>query len=262
MNPKLKLGALVVVVLGVVTVLLLQQAKIKRLRAENADLRSQLSQLVSSQDTNEVAETQLKTAVETSEADHRELLRLRGQAARLRQAEQENIQLKAQSQQLERQAFESQAASEGYALAPRIAARIQAVKTAIVDYYANHGSLPDVTNFIEPTLIGEGLLEESMPYAANVRTRVMKTSDPIAPVTGANQAYSLDGYGTNSVFGQFVVEAVVDNVTAKVARELSLAIDGEPMTSPIGEADLMGRVKFGAIPSNGGGEVHVYLTHR
>jgi hypothetical protein len=42
---------------------------------------------------------QLKTAVETSQADRSELVRLRGQGVRLRQLEQENAELKAQRQQ-------------------------------------------------------------------------------------------------------------------------------------------------------------------
>jgi len=47
MSPKLKIGATVAVLLGFVGLLQLQQIKIKRLMADNADLRSQLGQMES-----------------------------------------------------------------------------------------------------------------------------------------------------------------------------------------------------------------------
>lgn len=260
MDVKLKVGALVVVILGVATVFKLQQGTIKRLVAENADLSTRLTQMASLQDTNELLAAQLEQAVGTSQANLRESARLRGQGVRLRQLEQENTQLKAQRQQLELKALESQSASEDYAFAPRVAARLQTVKTAVVDYYAKNGSLPGITDFIEPTLIGEGLLKESTPDSSNVRTRIVELAD--APVTGANQAYSLDGSGTNVIFGRLVVESVVGNVTAKRASELSQLIDGPGLSSPVGETDLTGRVKFDAIPLDGTGEVHIYITHR
>lgn len=71
--------------------------------AENADLRTQLGQMASLQDSNGHLAEQLKAAVETSQGNQTELLRLRGQGARVRQLEQENSQLKAQRQQLDRQ---------------------------------------------------------------------------------------------------------------------------------------------------------------
>lgn len=109
MNSKLKVGVLVFVVLGVATLLLLQQQQIRRLVAENADLRTQLSEIVSLQDTNGRLAEQLKAAVETSQVNQNERLRLRGQGVRLRQLEQENTQLKAQRQELDRQMQQPQA---------------------------------------------------------------------------------------------------------------------------------------------------------
>jgi hypothetical protein len=52
MRTKPKVAALVVLLLGVAAVFHLQQLKIKRLEAENADFRTQLSQMASLQDTN------------------------------------------------------------------------------------------------------------------------------------------------------------------------------------------------------------------
>ena len=110
MSSKLIVGVLVLVLLGVTTLLLVQQQQIRRLVAENADLRTQLSQIVLLQDTNGRLAEQLKAAAETSQVNQKELLRLRGQAVRLRQLEQENAQLKAQRHQLDQQMQQPQAA--------------------------------------------------------------------------------------------------------------------------------------------------------
>lgn len=103
MNTKLKIGALVVVLLGIGALLLWQQQQIRRLVAESADLRNQLNQMSSLRDGNAQLAEQLKAAGETSQANQNELMRLRGQGVRLRQLEQENTQLKAQREQLTQQ---------------------------------------------------------------------------------------------------------------------------------------------------------------
>ncbi len=110
MSTKPKVVALVVVMLGIAALLLVKQQQIKRLEAENADLRTQLSQVAALQDTNGYLAERLKGAAEASQASQNELLRLRGQVVRLRQLEQENAQLKSQRQQLDRQMQQSQAA--------------------------------------------------------------------------------------------------------------------------------------------------------
>ncbi|SPE59930.1 exported hypothetical protein [Verrucomicrobia bacterium] len=110
MSTKLKVAALFVLLLAVAALLSLQQQQIRRLGAENADLRTQLGQMASLQDTNEHLAGELKAAVNSSQANQNELLRLRGQGSRLRQLEQENTQLKAQRQQLERQMQQAQLA--------------------------------------------------------------------------------------------------------------------------------------------------------
>lgn len=110
MSPKVKIGAMIAVLLGFAAVLQFQQLKIKRLLAENADLRSQLGQMGSLQDTSERLAEQLKAAVASSQTNQNELLRLRGQGVRFRQLEQENAQLKAERQQLTHQMQQPQAA--------------------------------------------------------------------------------------------------------------------------------------------------------
>ena len=113
MSSKLKVGALVCVLLGVATLLLLhQQQQIRRLVAENAELRTQLSEIVALQDANGRLAEQLKAAAESIELNRNELLRLRGQGVRLHQLEQENTQLKAQRQQLDHQMQASVVSSE------------------------------------------------------------------------------------------------------------------------------------------------------
>ena len=113
MSSKLKVGALVLVLLGVATLSLLhQQQQIRRLVAENAELRTQLSEIVALQDANGRLAEQLKAAAESTELNRNELLRLRGQGVRLHQLEQENTQLKAQRQQLDHQMQASVVSSE------------------------------------------------------------------------------------------------------------------------------------------------------
>jgi hypothetical protein len=99
LSTRLKAGALVVVLLSMAALFLLQQQQMPRLGEENAGLRTQLNQMASLQDSNGHLAEQLKAAVETSQVDRSELVRLRGQMVRLRQLEQENTELKAQRQQ-------------------------------------------------------------------------------------------------------------------------------------------------------------------
>ncbi len=111
MSKNLKGLALVVVTLGVVALLLVKQQQIRRLEAENADLRSQLNEIASLRDSNEHLGEQLKAAISASQTNQIELLRLRGQVSRVRQLEQENAQLKSDRQQLAVQVRQSQAAA-------------------------------------------------------------------------------------------------------------------------------------------------------
>jgi len=100
MRSKLEIGALVALVIGFVVVIQMQQQKVKRLTAENAELRVQLEQIAVLQETNEDLANQLKAAIAASQTNQSELLRLRGQAVRLRPLEQENAQIRSDRQQL------------------------------------------------------------------------------------------------------------------------------------------------------------------
>ena len=71
MDPKLKFGVLVVVVLGVATVIQFEQVKIKQLVAESADLRTQLDQMASLQASYQLLAAKLEEAVGASESNQR-----------------------------------------------------------------------------------------------------------------------------------------------------------------------------------------------
>lgn len=100
MMPKLKAGALAVILMGAAAFTFWQHQQIKRLMAERAALHDQVGQAASQRDEIQRLAAQLKGSVEGSEADRGELLRLRAQASRLRQVEQENAQLKIDRQRL------------------------------------------------------------------------------------------------------------------------------------------------------------------
>jgi hypothetical protein len=110
MRPTVKIAATLAILLGSASLLALQQLKINRLLDENAELRSQLAQTSSLQESNEGLARQLGTAIAASQTNQNELLRLRGQGSRLRQLEQENTQLKSELQHLPLQVRQSQTA--------------------------------------------------------------------------------------------------------------------------------------------------------
>src|ERR1700730_14233327 len=107
MMAKQKIGAFAVILVGAAVVVFWQQQQIKRLIAESAALHDQLGQATSLRDENQRLAAQLKVSLEGAPADQRELMRLRAQSSKLRQREQENVQLKA-----ERQAQQAAASAE------------------------------------------------------------------------------------------------------------------------------------------------------
>jgi beta-glucanase (GH16 family) len=139
-----------------------------------------------------------------------------------------------------------------------LAATLNTVKTAVVDYFAKYGSFPQKDETFELTLVKEGLLKQAPSW----HVRVLKALSSAENVTATNAAYNFHDGPVNQTVGSVIIEAAIPRMTSEDARTLSLQFDGEDLSSPVGEADLKGRVKFGAIPTNGVGEVHVYLTHR
>lgn len=141
MSPKLKVGAAIAVMLGFAGLFQLQQLKIKHLMAESADLRSQLGQMGSLQDTNEGLAQQLKAAVAASQTNQNELLRLRGQGLRFRQLEQENAQLKSERQRLALQMRQSPAVASSDQAPTAVSEVSKATADSPHPYKAELGSL-------------------------------------------------------------------------------------------------------------------------
>lgn len=139
-----------------------------------------------------------------------------------------------------------------------LARTLNTVKVAVVDHYAKFGSFPLEDETFELTLVKEELLDQAPPW----HVRVQKALSSAEDVTATNAAYNFHDGPANQTVGSVIIEAVIPKMTSQDARATSLEFDGEELSNPLGEADLKGRVKFGAIPTNGLGEVHVYLTHR
>jgi hypothetical protein len=108
MSGTSKIVALLACLAAVGAALWLEEGAKNRLTAENAELRNQLSQVTSLQESNQFLSEQLQAAVQSGQSNQQELLRLRGQSVRLRQLEGENSQLKTQTDQLQRQVSERQ----------------------------------------------------------------------------------------------------------------------------------------------------------
>src|SRR6185295_24802 len=88
-TTKLKIIAVAVAFLALVAVIIWQHRRVQRLMTDKDALR-QLDQTVTLREENQRLAEQLRLASERSRADASELARLRGQAARTRQVEQES----------------------------------------------------------------------------------------------------------------------------------------------------------------------------
>jgi type II secretory pathway pseudopilin PulG len=86
------------------------------------------------------------------------------------------------------------------------------------------------------------------------------TSSTAAPSAAAGANYQLDG-ATNLPAGALVVSAVIPNVTASEAYDLSLKIDGQAYTpATTGVVDNAGKVVYAAPNAAGLTTVYVYLA--
>src|SRR2546430_1682832 len=99
-STKLRAGAITVFVIALLAFAVWQHQRAQRLAADNAALREQLEQLRSLREENQRLAGQLKAAAQDAESRSRELLRLRAQAATLRQTVQENARLKVERDRL------------------------------------------------------------------------------------------------------------------------------------------------------------------
>ena len=100
MKTGSKLGPFAIILVVMAALLFWQQHERRRLVAEAAALREQVVQEASLHEENTRLAEQLKTVAAASEADRKELLRLRALASKLRLVEQENAQMKIERQRL------------------------------------------------------------------------------------------------------------------------------------------------------------------
>jgi|GEM_PF-548846 len=90
------------------------------------------------------------------------------------------------------------------------------------------------------------------------------TSNTNPPNTANGANYQLTGGTANLPTGSRVVSAVIPGVALNDARELSLRLDGDSMTQPIGSTspDSAGKVVYGNVAGNGLVTVYVYIAHQ
>jgi Flp pilus assembly secretin CpaC len=110
MTTKLKVGAVAAILLGMAALIIRHGQESARLTAETAALREQVVQPGSLREENLRLTEQLKRAVEASQAERGELLRLRAQTSRLRLVEQDNAQLRIEQQRLANQVAQAKPA--------------------------------------------------------------------------------------------------------------------------------------------------------
>jgi hypothetical protein len=99
-TSKLKVTAVAVVLLALVAVIVREQSRAKRLMAEGDTLRKQVQEEAALRDESQRLAEQLRAASERAQADLKELPRLRGELARVRQIEQESTRLRAERDRL------------------------------------------------------------------------------------------------------------------------------------------------------------------
>jgi prepilin-type N-terminal cleavage/methylation domain-containing protein len=91
---------------------------------------------------------------------------------------------------------------------------------------------------------------------------ICSTSTATGPATAAGTNFQLDGL-TNLPANSRVLAAVLVNVTATEARELSLKIDGDTFTQPDNTtADALGKVVYNTPTAAGLTTAYIYVTHQ
>lgn len=122
------------------------------------------------------------------------------------------------------------------------------MKTAVTEFAGKYGTMPltVAATRIDDLLVTAGILDSR--YVVKIGTQpgaVPLAGGVWSNATGTN--YMLDGV-TSLPAAALVVSAVITGVPLNDARELSLKIDGDAMTQPIGSAlaDTTGKVAYAA----------------
>lgn len=153
------------------------------------------------------------------------------------------------------------------------------VKTAVMDHYAKFGSLTSSNGVTltlpeqayDKVLLTEAFLDkpfivkigDGINSPTNTHVEAITGVSAATAVTAANAGYDLDGSGAtvNDVAAPtgVILQTVITGVTEADARDVSLRLDGEALSSAVGADDLKGRVKYAsATPTT----VYIYITHR
>ena len=158
------------------------------------------------------------------------------------------------------------------------------IKSAIADHYAKYGALnvdgtttpatvltlPDTT--FAKVLLKEGFIDKDFAVKigdgipANNYVAIVAAQDNSAGPGATDARYNLDGDTVttpqNDAQGSQVIHAVISDVAANDAWELSKRLDGDSLSAANATAvDLNGRVKYAAVVG-GVTDVYIYLTHR
>lgn len=154
------------------------------------------------------------------------------------------------------------------------------IKAATTEHYGKKGAFTDAAGvalaaadaaFDKNVLLPQALIDK--PFLVKIGSEVNQAVKIDAPAdagdpvdANSNLAWDLEGStGTNTVTGQWVVYAEIQNVAVKDAIELSERLDGPTLsTNSISDADLQGRVIYQAPATPGGASplLRMYIAHR
>ncbi len=173
-------------------------------------------------------------------------------------------------------------------------ASITSMKAAVTDFAGKYGTLPVTNNNarIDDLLLADGLLDSRFvvkigaqpganPVAGATWTRtngawtssggssqtgqsriISRPSNTTVPSTAVGSNFRLNGT-TNLPAGARIVSAVLVNITAQEARELSLRMDGDAYSeAATGTADDRGKVAYRVPNGQGLTTAYVYITHQ
>jgi prepilin-type N-terminal cleavage/methylation domain-containing protein len=172
---------------------------------------------------------------------------------------------------------------------------VTSIKSAVTDFAGKYGTVPltNANSRIDDLLVTTGLLDSrfvvkigtqpSSPVAAGAawtqvagvwgnttavgvaqagQSRIVsQVSTAVVPNTAAGANFRLDG-ATNLPTNSRVISAVLVNVTAAEAKDLSLKIDGDAFTQAgLVAADATGKVVY-AAPVAGLTTAYIYIAHQ
>jgi len=174
------------------------------------------------------------------------------------------------------------------------AGSITTIRTAITDFAGKFGTIPttSASSRLDDLLLTAGLLDSrfvlkigtppsdppitgagwsnsggswtaSGGSSQDSQTRIVcQISNTTTPSTANGSNFHLDG-STDLPAGARVVAAVIQNCTAAEALELSIRIDGEPLSeADATSADADGRVVYAAPNGAGITDAYVYIVHQ